>query len=394
MQSLQTIFELARSHPFYREDLRNAHRFEDAPVLEKPTLYARVETALDDPTFRRGLYLSPSGGSTGRPLFFPSDIQENQRQRELLAPRLRAAGILDETSVVLNMFPAGNMVRSLEIFDDFSEMCGATVLSLAAHAANIDVCKAAQRFGATILAGMPTRLHAFIRWLHAEKQNLSLQSVLFAGELLHPQKRLWMERVLNVQRFSGVYGSAEMGIVAYQSDVREHAVYHFPRAFVHMEIGEPDSAGFGRLVATNLLRHRHPLLRYNTGDVGRIVESNAEEVCIELRGRQSDSFSIGDCYFSLRDFASVLDQFAEFQVVVDFDERSQQDRVTFYLAGDSLQPSKSRAQLREEVCVLLEADDDLFMTEVALCQPEDLRRTLGTQKIPAVVDLRGTRGTT
>jgi phenylacetate-CoA ligase len=235
---------------------------------------------------------------------------------------------------------------------------------------------------------MPSRLLAFARWLAERGRTLAPESVLFAGELLHPRKRLLLERVLGVRRFGGVYGSAEMGAVAYQADVGEPPVYRFPRELMHVEIGRPDADGFGRLIATNLVRTRHPLLRYNTGDVGRLVGGTADEVLVELRGRDGDSFAVGPEYFHLREFAPVLDGFAQAQVVIAFDDGARKDRLTFRLVADGPVPAERRREVTAALRRLLDADDRAYLTEVAFVPPEALLRHPGTLKVPSVVDLR------
>jgi phenylacetate-CoA ligase len=389
MSELQRIFEAARAHPFYREALRDVRRFEDCPVLEKPALYELVRQSLADPAFRRGTYFSPSGGTTtGRPLYFPTDVRENKRQRRLLARHLKAAGILGDTTIALNLFPCARMYRSLEILNDFCEMCGATVLPVGAGATDEEAWSVADQFGATLLMGMPSRLLGFARWLAERGRTLALEAVLFAGELLHPRKRQLLEKVLGVRRFGGVYGSAEMGVVAYQADVGEPQVYRFPRELVHLEVAAPDADGFGRLIATNLVRRRHPLLRYNTGDVGRVVAETADEVRVELRGRDSDSFAIGPEYFHLREFAPVLDRFAQSQVVIAFDDGARRDRITFRLVAEEPLPAERRREVTKSLRQLLEADDRAYVTEVAFVGPEALLRHPTTLKVPPLVDLR------
>jgi phenylacetate-CoA ligase len=389
MRELQQIFEAARSHPFYGEALRGVARFEDCPVLEKPALYEAVRRALEDPAFRRGTYFSPSGGTTsGRPLYFPTDIRENKRQRRLLARRLKVAGLLGDTTIALNLFPGTRMYRALEIFNDYCELCGATVLPVGAQAPDEEAWAAAEQFGATLVLGMPSRLLAFARWLTERGRTLRVESVLFAGELLHPRKRRLLERAFGVSRFGGVYGSAEMGVVAYQPDVGEPPVYRFPRELIHVEVGEPDGDGFGRLIVTNLVRTRHPLLRYNTGDVGRLVTETADEVCVELRGRESDSFAVGPEYFHLREFAAVLDRFAQSQVVIAFDGAARRDRVTFRLVADEPVPPERQQDVTASLRRLLGADDRAYLTEVAFVPPEALLRHPRTLKVPTVVDLR------
>src|SRR5207248_3014340 len=154
----------------------------------------------------------PSGGTTGgRPLYFPTEVGENKAQRRLLARRLRAAGMLGDTTVALNLFPGTRMYRALEIFNDYCELCGATVLPAGAQATDEEAWATADQFGATLILGMPSRLLAFARWLTDRGRVLPVESVLFAGELLHPRKRLLLGRAFGVRRFGGVYGSAEMG---------------------------------------------------------------------------------------------------------------------------------------------------------------------------------------
>ncbi|MDR3634031.1 MAG: hypothetical protein P4L84_09510 [Isosphaeraceae bacterium] len=390
MDPLQRIVEAAREHPFYAEGhLQGVRRFEDCPVLYKARLYRGAALALGDPDFRRSIYLSPTGGtSTGRPLYFPTDIRENQEQRARLARRLEAAGILGAASIALNLFSCGRLLRSLSIFDDFAERCGATTLPLGAAATDDEAGAAAEQFGATMVMGMPSRLTAFARWCEAQGRRFAFESVLFAGEALHLGKRRFLEHALGVRRFDAVYGSAEMGIVAYQADVTEPPVYRFPRELLHVEIGEPDGEGFGRLIVTNMVRTRHPLLRYDTGDVGRLVSEGEDELLVELRGRISDSFTIGGDYFHLREFASVLDRFAQYQITIAFDPETGADRIVFRLVAQAPAGDVERARAAEELRALLDLDDRSVAAEAIYIRPDELVYRPGTLKVPAILDMR------
>lgn len=388
MNALDRIVEAARAHPFYRDALRGVGRFEDAPILKKPALYERVERVLRDPSLRRGLYLSLSGGTTtGRPLSFPTAVEENRRQRRLLASRLAASGIFGPGSVVLNLFPCLGLVRSLEIFTDLGERCGATVLPVSAHAENAEAWDVAARFGATMVAGMPARLLDFARCKARSGQVLALESVLFAGEPLHPPKLRMLREVLGARRFDAIYGSAEMGIVAYQAEVCDPPLYRVPRDLLHVEVLEPDGDGFGNLVVTNLVRVTHPLLRFDTGDVGRLVDGTADEALVELRGRQTDSFSIGGNYYHVGDFAPVLGRFVQYQIVLAFEPGAARDRITFRLVGEPTD-SADRDRLLSQIRDLLGTEDREFLTDAAFVSPEALDRTPGTQKVPLIVDRR------
>jgi phenylacetate-coenzyme A ligase PaaK-like adenylate-forming protein len=316
-----------------------------------------------------------------------------------LAKRLAASGIVQPTSVVLNMFPCTRLVRSLEIFSEYCELCGATVLPVGAHETNEEVWSVARQFGATLLAGMPSRLIAFARWLQTTGQclptgslptegGLTIEKVLIAGELLHPPKRQMLERAFGVHCFSGVYGSAEMGVAAYQADLCDPPVYRFPLEILYVEIVEADGEGFGKLVATNLVRTHHPLVRYDTGDVGRVVNRTADEVWVELRGRGGDSFAIGGGYWHLADFAGVLSRFAEWQIVIEFDEEAGMDRIRFHVVTDDSPAESLQRELTVAIRAILEADDQTHLTDVAFVPAVALRRHPATLKVPSILDLR------
>jgi phenylacetate-CoA ligase len=310
----------------------------------------------------------------------------------LLARRLKSSGILGPETVALNLFSAGRLLRSLEIFNDFSETCGATTLPVAAHASDEEAWAVVEQFRPNLIAGMPSRLVAFARWIKAEGRGPAFESVFFGGEFLHARKRALLAEAFGASRFGGIYGSAEMGIVAYHPDVPEPPTYRFPTDLIHVEIVDPDESGFGRIVATNRVRTRYPLLRYDTGDSGRVVGSDGDEVRIELRWRVADSFAIGDDYYHLSEFAPVLGRFVQSQVVIDFDEAAARDRIAFRLVADGPVNVADRRAVEAEIRRLLEADDRYYLTVVDFADGESLIRRPGTLKVPSVVDLRWKEG--
>jgi phenylacetate-CoA ligase len=193
---------------------------------------------------------------------------------------------------------------------------------------------------------------------------------------------------LGAKRFCGVYGSAELGIVAYHPDLPDKPVYRFPRDILHLEVLDPDGDGFGRLVGTNLLRRRFPIIRYDTGDLARIVTEEPDTVTVELKGRGADSFHAGDDYYSVDAFAAVLTDWEEFQIHIQFDEITRRDTIRFLLVPPP-PPLPDRAESARQIERVLEADPTLVQLEVVVVPPDALERKPGTSKTPAVVDRRG-----
>src|SRR5262249_13646881 len=152
--------------------------------------------------------------------------------------------------------PIVRMYRAMEIFNEFCECCGATVLPMAAIAGDDEIYEQAMLFAANTLIGMPSRLVAFGRSVQEQQLTWQGDTVVFGGEFLQPGKRRFLREVFGVKRFSGVYGSAELGVVAWHPNLPPVPVYHFPRDILHVEIVAPDADGYGSLVATNLVRRR------------------------------------------------------------------------------------------------------------------------------------------
>jgi phenylacetate-CoA ligase len=390
MSALNSLLNLATGHPWYHGQSGGA-RLADWPIVTKTDLYARVASVRLEPSGRAGVYYSRSGGTTtGQPLYFPTDVAENHEQRERLARRLAADGVLSPATMAVNICPIVRMYRAMEILNEFCERCGATVLPMAAIACDEEIYAQAQLFAANTLIGMPSRLVAFARYVQEQRLTWQVDTVVFGGEFLQPGKRRLLRDVFGVKRFSGVYGSAELGVVAWHPDLPAAPLYHFPRDILHIEIVAPDADGYGALVATNLVRRRFPIVRYNTGDAGRIVAESSEFVSVELRGRQSDSFLIGDNYHSLADFADLFQELAEFQIQIRFDESLRKDVIRFCLnAGDRLATVAERQKLTERIRDRLDGHDAMYGTEVAFVGPDGLIRSRDNLKTPAIVDRRG-----
>jgi phenylacetate-CoA ligase len=390
MSALTRLLAAAARHPWYQGN-NGGPRLADWPVLTKADLYGRLAAARQDSAARAGVYYSRSGGTSGGvPLFFPADVAENHEQRRRLARRLGSDGVLSADTVAVNVCPIVRLYRAMEIFTEFAELCWATVLPMAALATDAEVYEIGSLFQANALLGMPSRLVALARYVQENKLTWQVDTVLFGGEFLQPSKRRLLREVFGVKRFSGVYGAAELGVVAWHPDLPVVPVYHFPRDILHVEILQPDAEGYGALVATNLVRLRFPLVRYNTGDVGRIVAEGPETVSVELRGRQGDSFLIGDNYHALADFADVLSDFAEFQIQIRFDESLRKDVIRFCLdAGGRAVSEEERRAVTRRIHDRLQGHELMYGTEVHFVSPEAFVRSRDTLKTPAVVDRRG-----
>jgi len=171
----------------------------------------------------------------------PVRRKREHEQRRRLARRLAADGVLSPTNVALNVCPMARVYRTLEIMNEFCEHAGATVLPMAAIASDEEIYEQATLFAANTLIGMPSRLLAFARTMQENRFDLAARYSRLRRRISPAGQRRFLRDVLGVKRFSGIYGSAELGIVAWHPDLPLVPLYHFPRDILHVEIVNPDA---------------------------------------------------------------------------------------------------------------------------------------------------------
>lgn len=370
---LEEIYKLARQHPWYRD------RFESdgsLPVLSKAELYGMLQGREREPFFALDTYWSPSGGSGATaPIYFPTAVAENLAQRDVFSRWLLREGILGPETVALSLFSSRTMYRSGEIFIDYVQRCGGTILPAGYQAKDSDVSELHQRFGPNTLLGSPGRL---VQLAHACP--LPFERVLYASEFLTAGAQALLQARLGVSQWASVMGSAEGGVWGFSRYQDALDLFWAPRSLVCLEIEDPNQDGFGRVLVSNCVRRRHPLLRYDSGDRGRLLPGYCDEVVgLQLAGRHGRSFQFSGEYYDLSEFAGIVAQAAAYQFVLRFEER---DWLTLRLVGGEKQ--LALAELHRTVGY----NPAIKRVEVDMCAPEELQRVEHSGKIPPIVDLR------
>lgn len=370
---LEEIYLLARDHPWYRDRFLSDGSL---PVLDKASLYAMLQGRERDPFFALDTYWSPSGGSgASAPIYFPTAVAENLAQRAVFSEWLRREGILGPDTVALSLFSSRSMYRSGEIFVDYVQRCGGTVLPAGYQARDADVSELHGRFGPNTLMGSPGRL---VQLAHAFE--LPFERVLYASEFLTPGAQELLRSRLGVTLWSSVVGSAEGGVWGFSRFQDALDVFWAPRSLVLLDIEEADGEGFGRVIVSNCVRRRHPLLRYDSGDRGRLLPGFCDEVVgLQLAGRHGRSFLFSSQYYELSEFEGVVADSAAYQIVLRFEER---DWLTLRLVGGD-----GERALRE-LQRIVRFNPLVNRVEVELCAPGELRRVEHSGKILPIVDLR------
>ncbi|CAF1527997.1 unnamed protein product, partial [Adineta steineri] len=247
------------------------HCMNDKSILTKEKLHEQLlELKTTDKYWNQSVYLSSSGGSGGKRLFFATDIQENLRQRQILVNMMLDKDIISDRDICLNLFQYGNIYRSFEIFNDFCSMANCTTLPMGADASNEDILEMVEYFKPNVLMGSPYRLMQLALYLEKqEKNDIKFEKIYFACESLDKIKQDYFKRIFHCSIYIGFYGSAETGVYACQSSKYSSTkIYLYPKELVQIEIVN------SKIIVTNLIRKRNQLVRFDSGDLGRIVSTN------------------------------------------------------------------------------------------------------------------------
>lgn len=153
----------------------------------------------------------------------------------------------------------------------------------------------------TCLVGVPGQLLLLSRHRFAAELGRTVRSILLSGDSVMPETRKAIARGFRAEVFVH-YGLTETGLGG-AVECREHAGCHMREADLIHEIvdeeGRPVQKGeWGEVVITTLTRKAMPLLRYKTGDEGRIVPGMCACASvferIQVLGRMSQRLCLPD----------------------------------------------------------------------------------------------------
>lgn len=158
-------------------------------------------------------------------------------------------------------------------------------------------------FGADCLVGVPGQ----VLWLARSREGREIpagrvKSVLLSGDHVAEPVRAAIEQAWGCRVFEH-YGSTETGLGG-AVQCRAFAGLHIREADLLFEVVDPDTlepllpGHWGELVVTTLTRRGMPLIRYRTGDRGRLLKGRCAcgsvLRCLDrVRGRMADEVDLG-----------------------------------------------------------------------------------------------------
>ncbi|KAI5782384.1 hypothetical protein DFH27DRAFT_637405, partial [Peziza echinospora] len=391
--TLAEILVRASSHAFYTDstspqaisgsETTAAPSLSSFQLLTKDRLNSTIQTLMNtDPTFLHGAYLSLSGGTrSSKNLYFVTDAVENRELRVQAGKLMNTLGVVTSTDIVANLHGVNVMYQSQSLCAALVEYAGGTHLSLTAPISDENAAVLVGLFKPTVILTTANRALQLARYVAAlpASEKFEIKKLIYSSEMMTPQQEVYLGEALGVELLASLYGSAEVlqhfhhiaDLAHGRAQSREYREFVADGNMVIMEVineltGEilastehldelKEGSAIGELVLTSLLKYKHPLVRYRTGDIGSLHPYHGEASAggknpdvaryfsFRLYGRNPlKSFKISSLYIDLETaYATCLSKpeydILEWQVIVDHLSIEELAREAPGTAGDYLE---------------------------------------------------------
>jgi phenylacetate-CoA ligase len=274
--------QIAAHVPYYRDLFRreglDAERIEGPadfrriPFLTKEDVRAAGKSIVTTDPLRRGL-ASNTGGSTGEPLYFSTDLAAGPIRRACTLLGLRWAGIdIGDKQAVIWGFHLDRPVRerfTSAVKDYFNNVLYLSSFNMS-EAAMERYARLLAVYKPDLILGYPSALARFAEFCKARRiHTIRPRAAMSSGERIFPHQVEVIAEIFQCPLFDR-YGSNEFATVAQECE--RHRGLHLFNEYLYVEVvhesGRPAESGeVGEIVVTDLTNLYMPFLRYRTGDL-------------------------------------------------------------------------------------------------------------------------------
>ena len=350
-----------------------------------------------------------SGGSSGEPKLSIFTYADYNRQMEVAAEGLYAAGLDPRQDRCMNLFYAGNLYGGFVSFFTILEKLNAVHFPMGACTDYSLVGKTIVENKVDTLLGMPSYLiQLFTVNRDLFKNYKGIKKIFFGGEHFSETQRNFLIKEFGLKIIrSASYGSVDAGPLGFQCEFSIGSIYHLNERLHDLEVVDllQDEAvkngEVGRFLFTSKVRHGQKIERYAIGDVGRIIQGGCE--CgrlgkrFELMGRHGDVFRIGASFLSYQKFQKLLiDKFefeGAFQIHLEAGSGERKEKVLLKIENffkKSISSEELKKVLLSDYRDLYESveQDHILEFEIILVEKKDLEYSANTGKLRSVLDHR------
>jgi len=286
LQRLQSITDHAnRNSSYYKQlfadryvvpsQIQSFDDFKSIPFLTRDDLKNNLEL-ISTTSNRQGWVKSSTGGTTSSPISYYRDQHSTWRRIADTANidawygrRLgdRVAYIWGATQDFTAKPTLGMRLRNY--------VCHRTLMLPSAPLDQTIMEQYLQRLDKwrpSFLQAYPTPLYEFCLFLRQVGKGLPyLKSASVTAEPLYSHHRELIEEILGFKVFNW-YGSRELGRIASECECHNGLHINEPSVYVEVEQDRTLPEGCGHLIVTDLWNTATPFIRYQTGDIAKVVE--------------------------------------------------------------------------------------------------------------------------
>ena len=273
---VQALLEYAKCHsPYYRENPQ-WKTLSDFPVLTKGDFIENYDKILVDNSGEQGnLYRLSTSGSTGTPFTVLCDGDKMNRVNMNFISCMELNGF--RMGMKRGEFRAWIKGKNtISMWKSFKNNLIMVDISNMGEEALEKICRDIEKRKIQVLVSYSSALVALSQYLKKTGRDISkwkVEMIFSMGEALPDGTYDLLKEIFG---FSPVrsYGNNENGFIAIQLDEeKEYTIdlYNFYTEILKMDSDEPAEPGeLGRIVVTDYYNKTFPMIRYDTGDTGKM----------------------------------------------------------------------------------------------------------------------------
>lgn len=227
-----------------------------------------------------------------------------------------------------------------------------------------------------VIVGIPYQMAALAGYMKIHRIEYSVKSVLLSADDVSEAVCRRLRGQWNCRTFRH-YGMTELCMFG-AVECQEHDGYHIRALDQYFEVIDPDQEGCGEIAVTTFRHQGMPLLRYRTGDIGKITVQKCRCGSVlprisVIRGRKSNRVIFPGGELFLQDVQEVVYQDDR---IIDFDclAGNRQILIVFYVLPEERIDDKGVAILRKKLSDYPAMKDIALKIKVRIMQKSELKQ--------------------
>ena len=290
---LKLIEFIKRNIPYYnkvqRYNIKNIRDLNEIEIMTKEKLKKHYNEMLCD-KYRK--FWRSTSGTTGEPFKFQKDVYASGYMDAVMYEVYKWHGI-DIGTKQGRIW--GTVINSKDriyqkLIDYAMNRKRLSTFNLSMHNC-IKYERLIRNFDIEYLYGYVNGIYELAEMLKRTNINwrTKLKCIIVTGEVLFEHQRSFIEDYFQTNVINE-YGTTENGIIGFEC--KEKNMHIMPT--IYIEIVEKDFNGYGKILVTELMSRSIPFIRYETGDVGKIIEKSCRCGCsfpiLDLKKGRIDSY--------------------------------------------------------------------------------------------------------